>query len=394
MEIKYARRMADVKASDIREILKVAENPEVISFAGGLPAPELFPIEEVKAVSQMVLEESGMRALQYSSTEGYLPLRTWIAERMNKRYNMGYGPDNIQLVHGSQQTLDITGKVFLDEGDVVLCEVPTYLAALSAFRIFGCTFAGVDTDDDGMIPEALERTLKENPRAKLIYVVPDFQNPSGRSWSRERRQALADLSAKYGVMVLEDSPYSELRFAGEHQPSVQALGGENLLYSGTFSKTFCPAFRLGWVAGHPDIVRKYTLVKQSTDLQCNTLAQMELAKYLEVYDIDAHIAKILEVYKRRRDLTIRLMEQEFPAGIRFTRPEGGLFTWVTMPEGINTRDLLEECLKENVMFVPGQAFFPNNDVYNTFRFNYSCMNDERIEEGIMRLARVLNQYVK
>lgn len=391
MQPRYAKRMQDVKASDVREMLKAAEDPDIISFAGGLPAAELFPIEEIKAVSQLVLDESGRRALQYSSTEGYFPLRAWIAERINKRQGAAFGPDNVQIVHGSQQALDLTGKIFLDEGDVVLCEVPTYLAALSAFRIFGCDFVGVETDDDGMLPDALEKELKENPRVKVIYVIPDFQNPSGRCWSRKRRQALADLSTKYGVMVLEDAPYAELRFAGESRPSVQQLGGANTLSTGTFSKTFCPGYRIGWIIGDADVIRRYTLVKQSTDLQCNTVAQMELAKYVELYDIDAHIAHICDTYRRRRDLMIGMMEAEFPNGVTFTRPQGGLFAWVTLPEDMDARTLLAACLKQNVMFVPGVSFYPGQDVHNTLRMNYSAMSEERIEEGIRRMGNVLRQ---
>lgn len=393
MQPKYANRMKDVKASDIREMLKAAENPEVISFAGGLPAPELFPVKEIRDVSGRVIDEMGMRALQYSSTEGYWPLRNWVAQRVNQRQGTSFNPDNVQIVHGSQQALDLSGKLFLDEGDVVLCEVPTYLAALSAFRAYGCGFVGVETDDEGMLPDALEKALADNPRAKLIYVIPDFQNPSGRTWSRARRKALTELSAKYGVMVLEDAPYAELRFAGEALPSVQALGGDNILSTGTFSKIFCPGYRIGWVIGPREIIRKYTLLKQSTDLQCNTIAQMEIAKYLEHYDIDAHIRIIRETYKRRRDLMIGMMEKEFPKNVSFTRPDGGLFAWVTLPGDMDARELLQECLKENVMFVPGGSFYPDQNIFNTLRMNYSAMPEERIEEGVKRMGAALRKHI-
>lgn len=391
MQPKYAKRMDTVKASDVREMLKAAENPEVISFAGGLPAPELFPLEAIEDVSGLVLREMGRRALQYSSTEGYWPLRNWIAQRSNSQYGTAQDADNVQIVHGSQQALDMTGKIFLDEGDVVLCEVPTYLAALSAFRIYGCRFAGVATDDEGMVPEALEQALKDNPAAKVIYVIPDFQNPTGKSWSLARRKALAELSARYGVMVLEDAPYVELRFEGEALPSVQSLGGANILRTSTFSKTFCPGYRIGWIAGDKNVIRKFTLVKQSTDLQCNTVAQMEIAKYLEKYDIDAHIQVIRETYKRRRDLMADTMQATFPDGVTFTRPEGGLFAWVTLPSDMDARVLLQACLKENVMFVPGVSFYPDQNVFNTLRVNFSAMTEERIEEGVRRMGRVLEQ---
>lgn len=336
----YAKRIASLKASEIREILKVTENPDVISFAGGLPAPELFPVEEIKEVNRIVLEESGQKALQYTTTEGYAPLRKWIAQRMNSRLGTSFDSDNILITHGSQQALDLTGKVFLDEDDVVLCESPTYLATISAFKAYGCKFIEIPTDDNGMIMEALEKILESTPNIKLIYAITNFQNPTGKTWSLERRKRLAELSAKYSVMVMEDNPYGELRFEGEFLPSVKSFDKDGyILCTGTFSKIFCPGYRIGWVAGDKEIIRKYVLVKQGVDLQCNTIAQMGIAKYLELYDIDEHIAKIAETYKERRNLAIEVMEKTFPESVTFTRPEGGLFMWVELPAHINARDV-------------------------------------------------------
>lgn len=393
MDLKFARRMSKLRASEIREILKVTERPEVISFAGGLPAPELFPIAEIKRVSHLVLDEMGAKALQYSTTEGYEPLRRWIAERMNRR-GLSFDADNILITSGSQQALDLSGKLFLDEGDVVLCESPTYLAAISAFRAYGCEFVEVDTDDDGMIPEALEKALESNSNVKLIYAIPDFQNPTGRTWSLERRKELARLATRFGVPVLEDNPYGELRFEGEHLPAVQSFDEQGyVLCTGTFSKTFCPGYRIGWIAGDKELIRKYVLAKQGTDLQCNTLAQMEIAKYLELYDIDAHIEKIRAVYKKRRDLAVETMAAEFPDSVKFTRPQGGLFAWVELPAKINARDVLEKCLEQNVAFVPGGAFFPHGGRENTFRINFSNMPEDRIIEGMKRVGTVLRQMI-
>ena len=395
MEFKYAKRMEHLKASEIREILKVTERPEVISFAGGLPAPELFPVEAIKEVNRIVLEEDGSKALQYTTTEGYAPLREWISDRMNTRLGTSLCADNILLTHGSQQALDLSGKVFLDEGDVVLCESPTYLAAISAFKAYGCRFIEVPTDNDGMIPGELEKILHSTDRVKLIYVIPDFQNPTGRTWSLERREQLADLAMKYKVMVIEDNPYGELRFEGESLPSVKSFDKIGcVLCLGTFSKTFCPGYRIGWIAGDKKVIEKYVLVKQGADLQCNTIAQREIAKYLELYDIDEHIGKIREVYRKRRDLTVKTMEEEFPEGVSFTRPQGGLFAWVELPADINARDVLEECLKKNVAFVPGGSFFPNGGRENTFRLNFSNMPEERITEGLKCLAGVLKEFVR
>jgi len=389
-----ARRMSDIKASEIREILKITERPDVISFAGGLPAPELFPVEAIKEVNRMVLDSDGAKALQYTTTEGFKPLREWIAHRMNNRLGTSFDCDDVLITHGSQQALDLSGKVFLDEGDVVFCESPTYLAAISAFRAYGCSFIEIPTDDQGMIISELVKQLEKCEKAKLIYVIPDFQNPTGRTWSLERRKQLADISARFGIAVVEDNPYGELRFEGEFLPSVKSFDkAGNILCTGTFSKIFCPGYRIGWIAGDKNIIRQYVLVKQGTDLQCNTIAQMEISKYLELYDIDVHIDKIRDTYRKRRDLSVKTMEEAFPDGVSFTRPQGGLFAWVELPSHINARDVLEKCVEQNVAFVPGGSFFPNGGKENTFRINFSNMSEERIVEGLKRLGNVLNKFV-
>lgn len=393
MKYNYAERISEMKASEIRELLKLTEKPEVISFAGGLPAPELFPIEEIKEVNNYVLDHCGEQALQYATTEGYQPLRKWIAERMNTQLGTSFDADNIMITHGSQQALDLTGKVFLDEGDVVLCESPTYLAAISAFKAYGCKFAEVETDDEGMIISELERTLQENPASKLIYIIPTFQNPTGKTWSLERRQQVAEISAKYNVAVIEDNPYGELRYEGEFLPSVKSFDQTgNIMCTGTFSKIFCPGYRIGWIAGEKELIQKYVLVKQGVDLQCNTMAQMVIAAYLQKYDIDAHIRKIREVYRNRRDVAIDTIRHTFPSDIKYTEPEGGLFLWVELNERIDTVELLEKCLKQNVAFVPGNSFYPNTEKKNTLRINYSNMQEDKIADGIARIGNVLKKY--
>lgn len=394
MEFRTARRMAEIKASEVREILKVTERPEVISFAGGLPAPELFPIDEIKEANRIVLENDGQRALQYSTTEGFAPLRRWIANRMNHRLGTLFDSDNILITHGSQQALDLSGKVFLDEGDIVFCESPTYLAAISAFRAYGCRFVEIPTDNHGMVVSELDKQMQVHPDAKLVYVIPDFQNPTGRTWDLDRRRQLAEVSAQHGIAVVEDNPYGELRFDGEFLPSIKSFDTHgNILCTGTFSKIFCPGYRIGWIAGDKEIIRKYVLVKQGVDLQCNTLAQMEVAKFLELYDIDKHIGLIRETYKRRCNLAVIAMGKAFPAEVSFTRPEGGLFSWIELPDSMNARDVLEACLAQNVAFVPGGSFFPNGGRENTFRINYSNMPDGRIIEGINIIGRVLNSMI-
>lgn len=394
MKLNFAERMSHIKASEIREILKVTEQEEVISFAGGLPAPELFPIREIGEVTRIVLEEAGTKALQYTTTEGYAPLREWIAHRMNRRSGTAFDKDNILITHGSQQGLDLSGKVFLDEGDVVLCESPTYLAAISAFKAYGCRFIEIPTDGEGMDMGALEEVLSRTANVKLIYVIPTFQNPTGKTWSLERRKKLAALSAKYGVAVIEDNPYGELRFEGEPLPSVKSFDtAGNILCTGSFSKIFCPGFRIGWIAGDKDIIRKYVLVKQGTDLQCNTMAQLTIAEYLKRYDIDKHIGKIIEVYKKRRDTAVRCIERYFPDTVTFTRPEGGLFTWIELPEGVSAREVLVKSLEKKIAFVPGGSFYPNGPKENTLRINYSNMPEDRIEQGLGTLAGVVKEYI-
>lgn len=394
MELKYAKRMSHLKASEIREILKVTESPEVISFAGGLPAPELFPIEEISAITRLVLTEDGAEALQYTTTEGYTPLRKWIADRLNTTCGTDFDSDNILLTSGSQQALDLSGKVFLDEGDTVLCESPTYLAAISAFRSYGCRFTEVPTDDYGMIPEALEQILHTSKRVKMIYVIPNFQNPTGRSWSLERRQQLAEISKKYQVVVIEDDPYGELRFEGIPLPSVKSFDKTGyIFYLGTFSKIFCPGYRIGWVAGDKNAISKFVLTKQCTDLQCSTIAQRVISKYLERYNLDEHIEKIRNVYRNRRNVAIQTMESLFPEGVEFSRPQGGLFTWVTLPAHMSARLILERSLKRKVAFVPGSSFFPNGGGENTLRLNFSNMSEDRIVTGITCIAEILHEFI-
>ncbi|MCQ1530780.1 aminotransferase-like domain-containing protein [Lutispora saccharofermentans] len=389
MSIKYAKRMEYIKGSAIRELLKLTEQPEIISFAGGLPAPELFPIEEMKEVCLKVLDTDGKAALQYSTTEGYLPLRKIISERM--RYSgIEIPADDILITSGSQQGLEFSGKVFLDEGDTVICESPSYLGALNAFKSYLPRFVEVEMDNEGMKMDELEKALEANPNAKFIYTIPDFQNPSGITMSFERRKRLVELSVKYNVPIVEDNPYGDLRFEGERIPAVKHFDTAGMvIYLGTFSKTFSPGLRVGWVAASPEIVRKYVLVKQGADLQCNSMAQRETAAFVQMFDIDKHINKIIEVYGRRRTLMIETMEKEFPKNVKFTYPSGGLFTWVELPEGVDAAAVLKKALEEKVAFVPGGSFYPNGGNENHFRLNYSCMPEDKIVEGITRLGKVL-----
>lgn len=361
MTLKYADRMQRMKASEIRELLKLTQDPTIISFAGGLPAEELFPVEELMEISKKILERDRGKALQYSTTEGHIPLRRAIAKRM-KNLGMDFTEDNILITNGSQQGLEFSGKIFINNGDVILCERPTYLGAIDAFKAYGPEFVEVETDDNGMIMEDLERILKEVKNVKFIYLVPDFQNPSGRTWNRERRKRLVELADEYGVAIIEDNPYGELRFEGESLPAVASFDTSGkVVFLGTLSKVFCPGLRIGWVAASTEVIEKYILIKQSSDLQTNTFAQMQASMFLEEYDIQAHTEKIKNLYRIRRDLMIKTMKEEFPQAVNWTYPEGGLFIWVILPEHMNGRELALKALEENVAFVPGGSFFANGD---------------------------------
>lgn len=389
MALKFAERMENIKASEIRELLKLTARPEIISFAGGLPAPELFPVEEMKVISVRVLEEMGQESLQYSTTEGYQPLREKITERM-KKVGISADPDHVLITNGSQQGLDFSGKVFLNPGDIVFCESPSYLGAINAFKAYQCDFVEVPTDDQGMDMAALEKAIQENSRGRMIYVIPDFQNPTGRTWSLERRKKLVELANRYNLPIIEDNPYGELRFEGEFLPAIKSLDTEDrVIFLGTFSKTFCPGLRIGWVYACDEVLNKFIMVKQGADLQSNSMSQRELNMFLETYDLDTHIARIRQVYHRRRDLMLDTMEKEFPKSVSYTVPEGGLFTWCVMPAHLNARDIMEKALEKHVAFVPGGSFFPNGGHENTWRMNYSNMPEDKIVEGIKRLGEVL-----
>jgi len=394
MTLHLAQRTNRMKASEIREILKLTQKPEIISFAGGLPAVETFPVEDLITVSTRVLQTQGQKALQYSPTEGYPPLRRMIAERMNRRLQTSVETEEILITSGSQQGLDLVAKILIDPGDIILCESPTYLGAIGAFKAYEPRFVEVATDDDGMIPADLEKKLKELENVRFIYVIPDFQNPSGRTWSLERRRDVMKLVRKFEIPIVEDCPYSEVRFEGESLPPLKSMeGSEWVVYLGTFSKIFCPGLRLAWLVADEPLFNKFVLSKQGADLHTQTLGQMMLAEYLEQFDLDANIEKTIALYRRRRDVMLRGMEEHFPSNADWTRPEGGMFLWVTLPEGLDAYHILDLCLKEDVAFVPGAPFFPNGGHENTLRMNYSASNAERIKDGVRRMAGVINRVI-
>ncbi|ERI92946.1 aminotransferase, class I/II [Clostridiales bacterium oral taxon 876 str. F0540] len=392
MNIRYSERTSKIKASEIRELLKLTEMPDIISFAGGLPAPELFPIDKMERISSKVLREDGKAALQYSTTEGYVPLRDIIAKQRMSIAGVKASIDNIMITSGSQQGLEFSAKIFIDKGDIIICESPSYLGAINAFKAYQPTFIEIPMDDDGMKVDELEAALIKYPEAKMIYTIPDFQNPSGKTMSIERRKKVAQLAKQYSIPVLEDGPYSELAFEGNVNPSIKSFDKDGyVIYLGTFSKTFCPGLRIGWVCADPEILQKYIIVKQGADLQCSTISQREIALFMQEYDLNEHISNIKEIYKKRRDIMLDSIEKYFPSEVKYTHPKGGLFTWVQINENLDAAKILEEALKYKVAFVPGGSFFPNGGNLNHFRLNYSNMNEELIVEGIKRLGNVLQK---
>jgi 2-aminoadipate transaminase len=384
----FADRMATTHKSFIREILKVTQDSNVISFAGGLPNPKLFPVKELADACLKVLQEDGENVLQYSTTEGYLPLREYIAERYFVKKDLQVSPDEILITNGSQQGLDLVGKVFLNKGDRVVIERPGYLGAIQAFGIYEPSFVPIPLLDDGIDTDLLEKTLNAG-QTKLFHTVINFQNPSGISYSRRKREKLADIIKAHNMVLVEDNPYGELRFMGEDLPSMKSYIPDGTIVLGSFSKVVSPGLRLGWICAATDVMEKIIVAKQSSDLHSNYLSQRAVYRYLIDHDLDEHILNIRKVYKRQRDSMVSMIEQHFPEEIKCTKPEGGMFLWVTLPENLSSLHLFKLAMAENIAFVPGRAFYVDGGGYNTLRLNFSNSDEEKIEEGIKRLAKVI-----
>lgn len=395
---RYAQRAKNLKSSAIRELLKITQNPEIISFAGGLPAPDVFPTERFRAACDRVLEKQARLALQYGATEGYEPLREMIA-RHTSRYGVKAKPENVLLTSGSQQALDLIGKLLINPGDRVLVEAPTYLGALQAFNVYGAEYVSVPSDHDGLRSDLLEASLRLGP--KFMYVLPNFQNPGGTTLAEGRRHELVLLADRYGIPIIEDDPYGQLRYEGEHLTPLIVLDRENLrrddgysignvIYLSTFSKTLAPGLRLGWIVAPPEVISKLVQLKQGADLHTSTFVQMVAYEVARDNFLDEHIKLIRRMYGERRDVMLRAMEENFPPEVTWTRPQGGLFLWVTLPEGMNCHQLFEVAIKENVAFVPGDSFYASNghddEGRRHFRLNFSNASPEQITEGIRRLG--------
>ncbi len=399
---RYAQRTQRMGSSAVRELLKLTEQPDIISFGGGLPAPDVFPLKEFSDACQVVIRDHGALALQYGTTEGYLPLREMIV-RHSDRYGIKVTAENVLICSGSQQGLDLLGRIFVNRGDRILVESPTYLGALQAWNAYGAEYVAVPADKDGMITDALEEALRTGP--KFIYVLPNFQNPTGVTLSMERRIKLVELADRYGVPIVEDDPYGQLRYEGDHLPAVVVLDDQyranshpsyhgNVIYLSTFSKILSPGLRLAWVIAPPEVIRKLVQAKQGSDLHTATFNQLVAHQIAKDGFLDQHIKVIRRVYGERRDVMLAAMDRYFPPEVDWTQPAGGLFLWGTLPEYLKSADVLKDALKEKVAFVPGEPFYPRGGGDNTMRLNFSFATPEVINEGISRLGKVLAEKIK
>ena len=389
---KFSDFANTLQASDIAELLALTEKPEVISFAGGLPAPELFPIEEMKQVDQAIYEKEGRQAVQYGTTEGDVPLREEIAKRMKKSFFVDCEPKDIVVTTGSQQALFILSQILVNKDETIAMESPSYMGAIMAFDPVRPKYIEVPTDDKGIVPEELDAILAKDDSVRMIYVIPEFQNPTGITWPVERRKAFMDVINKYDVVVVEDDPYGEIRYDIEKLPSLKSMDTQGkVVFLGSFSKIFMPGLRLGWTIANPEIIDKFVKFKQAVDLGTSTFGQRQAAYSCQMFDMDAHIKEINALYAKRRDLMCESMKKYFPKECTFTYPQGGLFTWVTLPKELDAKELMPKCLEKDVAYVPGGIFYPNGGNGNHFRLNYSNMPEDRIVEGIKRLGEVLTE---
>lgn len=392
----FSQRAREMKASDVRELLKLLQVPDMISFAGGMPNPETFPVEIIREIASDVLTKDGGKVLQYGITEGYPPLRQSIAERMRTK-GMEASADDVLVVSGSQQVIDLMGKVFIDPKDVIVVSAPTYLTALTGFGTYQAAFETVPIDEDNMrldlFEERIKGLAKRADQPKLVYVLPNFHNPAGVTMPEANRRRLVDMASEYDFIILEDDPYGELRYTGEHLKPIKAFDDEGrVVYMGTFSKVLSPGLRIGWVVAEPEILKKLIVSKQSTDVCANVLGQAIAHEYMDRKLMDKQISKIIEIYGRKLRIMLEGMDEYMPEGVKWLTPEGGMFLWVTLPEGLDSPTLLEKTLKKRVAFVSGRAFYPNpQDGFGSLRLNFSYPADDLITEGLRRLGAVIDQ---
>ena len=396
LERLYSDRAGKMRKSVIRELLKVAQDPEIISFAGGLPSPNSFPIKDLEGVIQYVMEKHGKTALQYGTTQGLLELRESIAERAYKDGMKDITADNVIITSGSQQALDAIGKLFLNPGDTALVGLPTYLGGINAFRSYESSLTGIPLDKDGMRIDLLEETiknlLKDDVIPKFIYVVPTFQNPAGVIMPESRRKQLVDIASEYDLIIIEDDPYGKLSYDADHIKPIKTFDDEgHVIFMSTFSKILSPGFRLAWTIASDELTRKLEICKQALDLCTNTFTQFIASEFMRRGSMDLHIMKINEMYKPKRDLMMDAMEKYFPEGYVCNKPKGGMFAWVTLPEGIDTEIMFLDAIKNKVAYVHGKAFHVDGGGGRSMRLNFSYPSNDQIGEGMKRLASVIER---
>lgn len=396
MNYKISDKFVNMKPSAIREIFKSLGKPGCISFAAGNPSPESFPVEDIKRIAADILTQEPITALQYGITEGYPKLRELVSQRLKRLYNIGTEDDDTIIVTGGQQGIELTCKVMCNEGDVVICENPSFIGALNAFRSLGAELKGVPLKDDGIDLEALEAALKSSPRAKLLYLIPSFQNPAGITSTLENRKAVYELARKYDIVIIEDNPYGDLRFEGENVPSYKSFDVDGrVVYCGSFSKILSSGMRVGTLTANKELVSKIVVAKQVEDVHTNVFFQMVCARYMQECDLEAHIEKIRALYRHKSSLMLKALDEYMPADVKFTRPQGGIFLWCSLPEGYELSEFVKRCSEKNVFVVPGTAFLPDEfEPTRSFRLNYSMPSDEEIERGIKLLAQVVEEMRK
>jgi len=383
-----SNRIKSVPKSFIREILKVSNHPDIISFAGGLPNADLFPVKDIAQASTKVLEQNGAKALQYSNTEGDASLRNWIAQRYKDKQDIDVSPDSILITNGSQQAFDLIAKALLNEGDDIIIENPGYLGAIQSFSLYQPNMLTVEVNENGMDLEQLEHVL-EHSQPKFVYTVPNFQNPTGISYSQQNREAVAAKIEKHNTLLIQDDPYGELRFSGEEKQSFYSLMPERTIMLGTFSKIVVPSFRIGWIVAPEWLMDSLIIAKQASDLHTNYFSQLIMSQYLQDNSVDLHLEKIIELYSKQRQAMIDAIDEYFPEGVTVATSDGGMFLWVTLPEDMSSMDLFDDALESKVAFVPGHPFYVGEPKENTLRLSYVTVDSDKIREGIKRLGECI-----
>ncbi len=391
MQYTFSDKISTLQPSAIREILKYTADPTVVPFAAGNPAPEAFPVELIGEITADILSREPIAALQYSFTEGYPPLRELLKKMLKERYGIGRDTDELIAVSGAQQGIELACKVLCNEGDVIICEKPSFIGSLNSFKSYNAKLVGIELEEDGIDLNKLEDALKYNNNVRFIYVIPNFQNPSGRTMSLAKRRAVYSLAKKYGTLILEDNPYGELRFAGEHLPSIKSFDEDGIVvYCGSFSKILSPGLRVGFVSAPNQVVQKMVVAKQASDVHTAILSQMICARFLTLVNFEEHVARLREIYRKKCALMLGLMDKGFAGKVSYTRPEGGLFLWCTLPEGADMMGFCTEAVQRKVAVVPGSAFMVSgSDQTQSFRMNFSTPTDAQIEKGVEILSKLI-----